>query len=466
MLKTIWQRLNLMQKLKLVLMTMMLTLTAAMLLMARWSYEQGFFDYTNALEQTRLEMLSPQLVDLYVLSGQNIRAMPKNEISAILASFPKHPEGPNLNRFPNKPLPGVKAPSAALFDLNGHFIAGAAILSNEQPNAVRVPLRFEGKTVAWLKSLPVRHFKDTMETQVSRTQFERSLWLGGISLIISFMVSYGLSIFLLRRTREVISAIHRMSSGDYDIHLVDDSKDEMGTLMRDVNQLAHILHSSMLSRKTWLANISHDMRTPLTVLTGEIQAIKDGVRQFDMDRLRSIEQEVDQLRKFTDDIYELSLSDIGGLRYEFARVDLFDVLSEAVDAMQWKAEEKGLTMTFAGQSAVTSADRSRILQLMKNLLNNSVNYTDAPGVIQVMLYQTKQHVVIKVSDSAPSVSLANCQYLFDPLYREDSSRNRAHTGAGLGLAICKNIADAHQGTIKAIPSDCGGLEVVVELPRH
>lgn len=175
MFNRIWQRLNILQKLKLVLMTTMLTLTAAMLIMARWSYEQGFFDYTNALEQTRLEMLAPQLVDLYVLSGQNIRAMPKNEVSAILASFPKHPQGPNLNKFPNKPLPGARAPSAALFDLNGHFIAGASLLTNDQPNEVRVPLRFEGKTVAWLKSLPERHFKDTMETQVSRTQLERSL---------------------------------------------------------------------------------------------------------------------------------------------------------------------------------------------------------------------------------------------------------------------------------------------------
>jgi two-component system sensor histidine kinase BaeS len=107
-------------------MTSMLTLTTAMLLMARWSYEQGFFDYTNALEQTRLELLSPQLIELYVDSGKNIRAMPKREITNILASFPAHPQGSNLEQFPRRPLPGLpKAPSAAMFDLDNHFIAGA-----------------------------------------------------------------------------------------------------------------------------------------------------------------------------------------------------------------------------------------------------------------------------------------------------------------------------------------------------
>lgn len=491
-----WSVLSVFQKLMVIILSSTLVLVIAMLLLARWSYEQGFFDYTNALEQTRLQRVQPDLIALYERHNSNLYQMPKDEVARVISRLPKRPKDaprlmpphPRPKSFPPDehmprpfpigahmppPPPGGRMlpldpkarPPTALFDLDGNFVAGSDLLISTTFSVLSIDVHYRGEVIAILSSIPVRHFDTTLETQVSQHQWERSLLFGALSIGAAVLLSFFVSLIIIRPIRRLMSAIGNISKGNYNVRLNATTKDELGALMRDVDYLAYTLHSTQWSRKQWLANISHDMRTPLTVLTGEIQSIKDGIRAFDLERLRSIEQEVNHLRKFTEDIYELSLSDIGGLRYEFRQVDLFDIVTEAVDAMKFRAEENGLTLTLVGKPVLISGDRSRLLQLCKNLLNNSVDYTQAPGQIKVSVDWDYDKAVLSVSDSSPGVSEGNCKHLFDPLYREDSSRNQVKKGGGLGLAICKNIVNAHKGNITARPSQYDGLDVIVELPK-
>ncbi|ADZ90070.1 ATP-binding protein [Marinomonas mediterranea] len=463
-----WDSFTVFQKLMVILLSSTLVLVSAMLVLARWSYEQGFFDYTNALEQTRLQRLEPKLISLYEEHGSDVYAMPKDKVANIISRFPGRPANAKGPLPPDRAriLPGQRAkPPTALFDLNGDFLAGSEQLINPERQFVTVDVKYHGEVIARLSSIPSRHFNSPLETQVSKQQWERSLLFGILSIAAAALLSFFASLVILKPIRRVMSTIGSISKGDYNVRLNETSKDELGELMRDVDYLAYTLHSTQWSRKQWLANISHDMRTPLTVLTGEIQSIKDGIRSFDLERLCSIEQEVNHLRKFTEDIYELSLSDIGGLRYEFKPLDLLEIVSEAVDALRLKAEKSGLTLSLVGKPVIISGDRSRLLQLCKNILTNSVDYTQSPGLVEVSVYWNQDKAVLSISDSAPSVPKGNCRHLFDPLYREDSSRNRVKKGGGLGLAICKNIVDAHKGTIVAKPSQYDGLEIIVELPK-
>jgi two-component system sensor histidine kinase BaeS len=164
-------------------------------------------------------------------------------------------------------------------------------------------------------------------------------------------------------------------------------------------------------------------------------------------------------------LYQLSLSDIGGLRYEFTGVDLSHSIKQTIMSQQLNAAEKDITIAFDDESEVMiSADEKRINQLLTNVIRNSLAYTNNTGQVDVSLNVNDGHAILEIHDTPPGVTAEECKLIFEPLYRQDESRSRRSAGAGLGLAICRNIVEAHRGTITAKPSILGGLQVTIELP--
>lgn len=454
-------------------------LLASTLFLARWSFDKGFLDYPNALEQTRLQIISGDLIAEYENAGRNWHKVSKIKVNEILQTLPRpkrrdaRPPIPSRPPFEldGKPMPrvfvlpgGKKGPSTALFDPYGTFLIGSDLLLNATDNVVSIPLKANGKIIAILKSIPVHHFLETIPTEFSKRQWELSFWVGGVGLILAIVISWFLALFLSLPLKSIMKAIACLSSGDFSVELEKRGKDEIGQLIDNVNLLSKTLESSRESRRHWLANISHDLRTPITILSGEIQSLKDGVRTFNQERLTSLEQEVFHLRKLTDDLYQLSISDIGGLRYEFVNTQLNELMATIVASYDNTATDYGLKLDYYGESARASIDVARFTQLFSNILSNCISYTDSPGNIQVRLFKEKHYAIVEVEDSAPCVSDNNYEKLFDPLFRQDVSRNRRKEGSGLGLAICKKIVEAHQGEVCAMPSHLGGLKLVVKIP--
>ncbi len=234
--------------------------------------------------------------------------------------------------------------------------------------------------------------------------------------------------------------------------------------MSDLDRLAGTLEQSRSVRRRWLADISHELRTPVTVLAGEIEALKDGVRSFDRQQLHSLDEEVQRLQHLIHDLYELSLSDVGGLRYEFTTVDLKDCVDSALETIRKRASEPEIELVVRGDAGtLVNADAMRMDQLFRNLVENSLAYTDSPGRIEAAVTRDAERAVIEIQDTPPGVTDAECEHLFEPLYRRDASRSRSTAGAGLGLAICRNIVEAHGGEITASPSTLGGLCIRIEL---
>ncbi|MGV6859564.1 MAG: ATP-binding protein, partial [bacterium] len=274
---------------------------------------------------------------------------------------------------------------------------------------------------------------------------------------------------LLSPIKRLINAVAQLSHGDFSTRMNESRADELGRLMNDLDTLAVQLEQNQSARQRWLADISHELRTPVTVLTGEIEALKDGIRAFDKPQLRSLDQETARLRHLIDDLYQLSLSDIGGLRYSFSPLPLCEPLESAVASIAKRAEDKGLRLAIScNPRAMVSGDQQRLMQLFVNLLENSLAYTDAPGAIEItMRVDTDQKTVaVTIEDTPPGVDAESCHKLFDPLYRKDASRSRRTAGAGLGLAICKNIIEAHQGQVTASPAAAGGLRTALLLPLY
>ena len=170
------------------------------------------------------------------------------------------------------------------------------------------------------------------------------------------------------------------------------------------------------------------------------------------------------MNHLVDDLYQLSLSDVGGLRYNFTPLNLSSCLESLLVSLQQQAHGKGLDLIFNIQKDVwVNADLQRLEQLILNLCNNAFAYTDSPGKIELKLTAHQEQVSLSIDDSYPSVAAQDCELLFDPLYRQDLSRTRRESGAGLGLTICKNIVEAHGGGIQASPSSLGGLQIMIKL---
>ena len=241
--------------------------------------------------------------------------------------------------------------------------------------------------------------------------------------------------------------------------------DELGELIRSMNRLAHSLAESSTARERWLADISHELRTPVAVLQGELEALVDGVRAADPARLASLHQEVLHLRRLLDDLHDLAMADAGALRYRFARLDLKALLEDALQAMSGRLADHAHELSLQADAGpmMIEGDATRLRQLIDNLLDNSIKYTDRGGRIEVSLAKTAQGLQLTLADSAPGVAGQHHEQLFERLFRVESSRNRELGGAGLGLALCRRIAEAHGGSISATGSALGGLLITVNL---
>ena len=521
----VWMALTLFQKLMLTLLGLTAVILIATLGLARWSFERGFLDYANALEQTRLEVVANNLTELYFEAGGNWKKIPVERLEANLHLLPKRENANNhpfqinnstslLEQHAQYQLPSEQtdeyarnfdseldfeeieafsdridevdhsehfpdanhdnssnirnnksetSPVTALYDERHRFVAGDWMEEGESMS-IAIPIIAMGKQIGELHSVPPRFFQSPLETEFSKQQLMRSVVIGSVALISAALLSWMLATLFLNRHRYVLKAIKSLTRGDYSPKKLLLGRDEVGLLMEDINYLAKTLEENRDSRRRWLADISHELRTPLTILTGEIQSLKDGIREFDYAQICSLEQEINFMRKLTDDLYELSVSDIGGLNYEFKKIDLETVLTTTCASYKNRALANDIKYDVSTVSQVFSGDSARLAQLFKNMLSNSLAYTDSPGVIEIRMTTEDNLVTIIFEDSAPGVKPEDCERLFNPLHRQDESRTRRRDGSGLGLAISRNIVEAHRGKIIASPSKLGGLKITITFP--
>ncbi len=363
------------------------------------------------------------------------------------------------------------------FDPGGRFLRRIVLLDEAKspvygpptlPRGLALrPLAHNGKTVGYLGMLPPRNVSDARQLRFVQEQKNAFSLIALAVVALAALLSVPLARQMVRRIRDLASATHLLASGRFDTRVSGDSSDELGQLSRDFNTLALTLEKNEAARRQWVADISHELRTPLSVLRGEIEAFQDGVREATPQAIGALHGEVMKLGRLVEDLYELSLSDLGALTYRRTDTDLGRLLRQAIDPYRHE---------FAGREILLEADvppdppfpafadPDRLTQLFSNLLENSLKYTDGGGRLKVRIEREGRTATVHFEDSGPGVPASELPRLFDRLYRVEGSRSRATGGAGLGLAICRNIVEAHNGTIAAFPSPMGGLWVKLELP--
>ncbi|MDP5138203.1 ATP-binding protein [Rheinheimera baltica] len=466
------------KKLTLTLISITAFILLVNLALARWSFDQGLKDFVAGIEQQRLQRLSIDLIIEYQNSANSWQTFDSTSLHDFITQSQRQSARAPARRPPphmppphrRQPLPENvnNMPPTALYDMQGQLISGD--ITSAGAEIIRVPVMLNTEQIAELRSeLTVKNISPSA-SQFSRQQLWASLVIGLLCLLAATVVSHLVAIRLLRPVKQVLTGVKQLSNGDYSVKFSHHASDELGELMHNLEGLSLTLDKNRSAKNRWFANISHELRTPLTVLQGEIEVLKAGIRPFNQQQLESFAQEVRLLHRLVDDLYQLSTSDIGALRYHFTAVNLSQCLADTIQSLAPQAQFKQLKLQLkAADNIMIKGDEQRIEQLLLNLLTNSLAYTDAPGSIEVSLCCTRdksQHrVCLTIEDSAPGVPTTDLEMIFDPLYRLDSSRQKRDSGAGLGLALCKNIADAHQASIRAIPAKLGGLCIEVIFHR-
>ena len=463
---------------------------------ATWSFERGFLDYVNRIEHKRLEPLSADLVDGYTKQGDwSWITTDDNKRWRSLIKENIHPDGrrerrSNLQRSliladadktilisrDNRPRGSESRENDRRNDdrLGGHQQRSDKPRDErrrDEPRATESqvvnwsPLKLNDQIIGYLGNLPLRRAPPGLDQLFAERQ-RRSLVYASLALLpLSALMAWVLTTRIVRPLKQLNSAIARIGDGEFSERLPATRRDELGDLSRQVNRLAGALESNLHARQRWLAEISHELRTPVAVLQAELEAMQDGVINVDDAALNSLHSETTRLSRLIDDLRDLTLADAGALNYQFKRLDFARLVTDLLNNANNRLVSAELTLKLGDSSPLLiDADEQRINQLINNLLQNSLRYTDAGGTLEIAIHQQGDHVQMLWADSAPGVPEADLPQLFDPLYRADASRHRDSGGSGLGLAIVEKIAEAHGGRIHARPSVHGGLAIELHLP--
>lgn len=451
-----------------------------MFLIMQWSINRGFIQYLNALEQGRLEKTAKGLEQAYAEQGSwdFLRNNPEIWIGRLLNAQSDHADPWKRKAFEKRlevppPPPPPLGPHRPrwpfiVLDANRNPLFGTT--EDLRERSFR-PIVRNKETIGYIGGLPPKQFLNPLQLQFLTRQ-KSALILSALGLVLVVVLfSLPLANRLVRPIRALAAATRELASGKYTVRVPVSSSgkagDELGQLAQDFNSMALTLEKNEKARRQWVADISHELRTPLAVLRGEIEALLEGIRPIDPDAIRSLHAEALRLHRLIDDLYQLALSDLGTLTYRKEWLDLAEVLRGALLPFQAEMSGKGIRLNTnfpEGFKISLWADAERLHQLFINLLDNSLKYTDPGGELFIRLDCRKGLAEITFADSAPGVREEDLDRLFDRLYRVETSRSRALGGAGLGLAICKNIVEAHEGTVVARPSPRGGLEIHITLP--
>ena len=465
-------RLGITSKMFLAVLATSATVIVVMSIAVRISFEDGFLNYLNSEDIDRATKFTVTLGDSYREHGswEWLRGNPRHWTQLVLEKFSppfrRNEAASSLNQQLNGPPPDtfVLVARLTLRDADENFVAGNPFPSS---NVAHRPVIVDGKTVGWLLISPYTTLTDTVALSFQEQQRKAVFAIAGIVAALATLVAMLLSRNLLSPVKELARGTRALAAGDYDQSLSVSSSDELGQLAKDFNGLANTLMKNDQARRRWIADISHELRTPLAVLRGEIEAMQDGIQPLCPSGMKSLHMEVMMLTKVVEDLYELSMSDVGALNYRKERIDFVDVVVQTLAGYTEEFRRKDITVESQLKSqppAYVFADEARLGQLFTNLLQNSLRYTDTGGRVRVSCERRDGKVMIDLQDTEPGVPPDALPHLFERLFRVEGSRSRESGGAGLGLAICRNIVDAHDGTIVAESSPMGGLLVRVTLP--
>ena len=451
-------------------------------LQQRYFNEHTLMSLSPTLAQNNAEMKSRQLFkdeELAILK-QNLPSeyQPFEGLRFPLSSSQFRPRKDSNNEKQSPKLNTTKEPEKkrfvsipdrlglssrlSLYDAKHQFILGEA--ANDQISYR--PINKEKKVVGYLGLKPVLDQEDASSINFFSNQ-KRYLLLVYVLTVLSSLVSALLmATYFKNPIQRLLKATLELTRGNYQHQVVIKRNDELGDLSNQLNHLADILHQHDESRRQWVADTSHELKTPLAVLQAQIEAMQDGIRKATPEHLGAMLRQVSSLKKLTQDLGDLAQADAQQLTCYFSDVNPWDVVLQEVENFKSTLEQHQLELSLAGEGAALSLDRDRFKQIIVNLIGNCVRYTEQGGKIHIHTQQNAQQWTLYVDDSPFGLSDEQLARLGERFYRVDDSRTRSTGGTGLGLALSCQLAQALGGSLKFEHSPLGGLRCVLTFPKN
>jgi two-component system OmpR family sensor kinase len=366
-----------------------------------------------------------------------------------------------LTRAPGQPI------SDRLTMPNGEDFFFAAVPLGRNGSADTLFLATVASVQPWHRILRQPAFR-----QERNSLLGTSLQVGLVAFVVSVLLAVIIARSIARPLQRVAAAAKEVARGNYDLHLDIASPDEVRSVADSFNTMTQAVKASQQAQRDFVANVSHELRTPLTSIQGFSEAILDGTAnepESVQQAVRIIQDEADRMAYMVSQLLDLAKIEAGQIVMARKAVNLQAVLESCVTKMTPQAAQGDVALTtdLSGLSAGTrlTGDGDRLAQVLIILLDNAIKHTPAGGKVTAAAQTIDaSHVTVSVSDTGPGIPAEDLSRIFERFYQVDKSRARKKGGAGLGLAIAKEIVAAHGGNIIAESIVGMGSKFTVQLP--
>jgi len=437
-------------------------------LVQQHNFEQGLRVHADNNLLERLEPLSEALAKRYAEAGNwgFVRGTREFNLGRLARAFnrTRNDSQQSLPFNLGRDLGSRSVLEAiSILDSDSRWVAGARI---NRLSATKEIL-LEDQIIGYLALTPRRQLTRQIDQRFAEQQSDDGNWASLAILIGALLSALLISRNLGQPIKELNEQVQSLSDGKYDIRMKTDRDDELGSLAKNFNKLSTVLQENRDQRRQWISDISHELRTPVSILQAEIECIEDGLQPLDLDTISNLKSEVERINLLITDLHQLSQADSGTMTFDFVETDIKAEIKTALRNNQDQFKQKDIVIeTDYEETPNIWCDPNRMQQVINNLLQNTLRYTDSPGQLKISAkhFPSNNKISLTFADSTPGVPEASIERLFDRLYRVDPSRSRKTGSSGLGLSICAAIIKAHSGKITANRSALGGLAIYIELP--
>jgi signal transduction histidine kinase len=343
--------------------------------------------------------------------------------------------------------------------------------------AINIPVVAAVIFVMWLTIdyLAADYFSELMERYNISPAMSHQMFLDAIhryliqatvgAVVLAGLLAFLLTRMTLRPLSEMAAATRELAAGDYTVRVSAKSDDEIGRLGQAFNEMADSLERLEQIRRSTVSNVAHELRTPLATVRGYLEGLTDGVLPPSQDTFEMLQQEIMRLVRLVEDLHLLTQAEAFRLRLEREPI-AFAALVELVldwNCAEFETRNIKVEADLPDSLPAVAGNRDRLVQVLRNLIQNAWQHTPAGGVLRIVMEQTEGGVRATFSNTAEALGDGEIEHLFERFYRSDKSRSRETGGAGIGLALVKELIEAHGGSVGTHYED-EEISFWIELP--
>lgn len=456
---------------KLTLAFLLVAVTAAALVSISIRLTSNDRLFRLIVEQQRSE-LQTLLSDYYSTNGSWDGVVDYWQTMHFRLPFDPQPQNNQLQALSGQPPEGDRHGMFGLVDQNGVVIIALrpdyslGMNVSQEVISSGAPIEVNGVRAGTILTTSFQPQLSPQETLYLARTNQALLYAVLGAVLVALVMSILLARTLSRPLQALTKAAQNIAEGDLEQQVKVGSKDEIGQLAQAFNQMSQEVARGNRLRRQMTADIAHDLRTPLTVIAGYIESMRDGILQPTSERLKLIYDEIERLQHLVGDLRMLTQAETGELSMNPQPISPRYLLERATAPYMDKCEQQDIQIHVEADANLPEicVDEDRMMQIFGNLLSNSLRYTPADGEITLSAFEHDQVLTFTIKDTGTGIDPESLPHIFDRFYRADPSRTTDGGEAGLGLAITKALVEAQKGTIHAESIPGKGTAILIEIP--